>query len=295
MSSSFPLILRSTNAKQPLPLDRQLRGSEQSTPFRPLHSHFGSRNNPVYTVDHCLYVPVKRDIMLKKILIMPADIGLLPSPEVVECNVIKDSLCNIALRDTYTLVLNFWIGLQLVWVTMLCAVQLVQISRNQTTYENMRGHSIDHARPSSQAITSAIAAGTTSLDAAGLSASGHGPNPSLSAGAPHRHRQGCFQQWKMLLGLDSFLATAQGGFRERRGNTAPRNPFSRGLITNCRDFWCDSEPYFGKRESGVAMLAGEKVNYNEMYEVPLRMRRGGGDRSQGAYASLAAEDPENAV
>ncbi|KAJ9301496.1 hypothetical protein DTO271G3_1631 [Paecilomyces variotii] len=224
-----------------------------------------------------------------------AYIGLLPNPEVVQCNVIKDSLCNIVLRDTYTLVLNFWIALQLVWVTMLCAVQLVQISRNQTTYENMRGHSIDHARPSSQAITSAIAAGTTSLDAAGLSASGHGPNPSLSAGAPHRHRQGCFKQWKMLLGLDNFLATARGGLRERRGNTAPRNPFSRGIVTNCRDFWCDSEPYFGKRESGAAMLGGEKVNYNQMYEVPLRMRRGGGDRSQGAYASLAAEDPGNAV
>lgn len=178
---------------------------------------------------------------------------------------------------------------------MLCAVQLVQIFRNQTTYENMRGHSIDHARPSSQAITSAIAAGTTSLDAAGLSAAGQGPNPSIAAGAPHQHRRGCFQQWKMLLGLDTFLATARGGLGERRSANTPRNPFSRGIITNCQDFWCDSEPYFGKRESGSAMLGGKKINYNQMYEVPLRMRRGGGDGSQGAYASLAGEDPENAV
>lgn len=89
-------------------------------------------------------------------------------------------------RDTFTLVLNFWITLQLVWVTMLCAVQLVQISRNQTTYENMRGNSIDRSYPSSQAFASAMTAGTTSLDAAGLSASGQGPNPALA----HPHPPG---------------------------------------------------------------------------------------------------------
>jgi len=171
---------------------------------------------------------------------------------------------------------------------MLCAVQLVQISRNQTTYENMRGHSIDHAHQSSQAMASALAAGTTSLD-------GQGPNPALPSGSHRRRRHGCLQQWKRLLGLDTFFATAQSGFSERRGSSRPKNPFSRGIITNCRDFWCDPAPYFGRREPGSAMLDGEIVNYNRMYEVPLRMHSGGRGGSGAVYRSLADEDPEQAV
>ncbi|KAL2002060.1 hypothetical protein VTN02DRAFT_742 [Thermoascus thermophilus] len=223
-------------------------------------------------------------------------IEILPQPTEPKCNILNDVLCSLVLRDTFTVVLDIWITLQLVWVTMLCAVQLVQISRNQTTYENMRGHSIDHAHPSSQAITSALAAGTTSLDAAGLTASGHGPNPALAPGHPHRHRRhGCFQQWKRLLGLDTFFATAQSGFGESSGASRPKNPFSRGILTNCRDFWCDSAPYFGRREPGSAMLGGEAVNYNRMYEVPLRMHTGGRAGSGTVYTSLAGEDPEQAV
>ena len=30
-------------------------------------------------------------------------------------------------RDTFTLILDLWIGIQLVWITMLCAVQLVRV------------------------------------------------------------------------------------------------------------------------------------------------------------------------
>ncbi|KAJ5888794.1 hypothetical protein N7495_008835 [Penicillium taxi] len=214
-------------------------------------------------------------------------INSLPSPVGAKCNVINDTLCEYVSRDIFTLVLDVWVVLQLVWVTMLCAVQLLQVSRNQTTYENMRGHSIDRSFPSTQAFASAMTAGATSLDGAGLSATGQGPNPALSRPPPRRHRGFC-AQWSSLLGFDTFFATAKDGLRDGP-NAGPRNPFSRGVVTNCRDFWCDSAPIFGKRQPGSAMLSGELVNYNEMYETPMRMHTG---RTGDGYRSVADEDPE---
>lgn len=82
------------------------------------------------------------------------------------------------------------------------------------------------------------------------------------------------------------MATAQEGLGDRR-TARYRNPFSRGITTNCRDFWCDSAPYFGKREPGSAMLGGEVVNYNVMYELPVRLRTG---QSGMIYRSVATEE-----
>ncbi|KAJ5668840.1 hypothetical protein N7462_009910 [Penicillium macrosclerotiorum] len=222
-------------------------------------------------------------------------INHLPPIANAKCNVINDTLCDYVTRDTFTLVLNIWITLQLVWVTMLCAVQLVQISRNQTTYENMRGHHIDRSYPSSQAFASAMTAGTTSLEGAGLSAAGQGPNPALAHSTPPRRRHGCVQQWSSLLGIDTFFATARDGLRDGPQAARPRNPFSRGVATNCRDFWCDPAPIFGKREPGSAMLGGEVISYYDMYETPLRMHTGSRSGDGGAYRSVAGEDPEHMV
>lgn len=218
-------------------------------------------------------------------------INILPPPEQTQCNVINDTLCSFMLRDTFTIILVIWITLQLVWVTMLCAVQLMQVSRNLTTYENMRGQSIDRAYPSSQALASALTAGTTSLEAAGLSATGQGPNPNVSrAAAPYGHRhasRGCFQQLKTVLGIDAFFATARGGFKGEGRTGRHKNPFSRGIMGNCRDFWCDPAPYFGNRDTGSGMLDGEVVDYYRMYEVPPRLRSG--------YRSVVNGDPEENV
>lgn len=206
---------------------------------------------------------------------------------------INETLCNYASRDTFTIILNFWVTLQLVWVTMLCVVQLVQISRNQTTSENMRSRHIDQSNPSSQAFASAMTAGTTSMETAGFSAAGQGPNPALGGPPAPRRKQGCIAQWSSLLGVDIFLSTAKDGLRDGPRAARPRNPFSRGVVTNCRDFWCDPAPLFGKRESGAAMLGGEVVNYHRMYEPPMRMHNG---RSEGSgYRSVANEDPERLV
>ena len=189
-------------------------------------------------------------------------------PSESKCNILSEAICGVVLRDTYTVILAIWSSLQLVWVTMLLLVQLIQIARAMTTYESMRGN-IHHSSQASEAVTSMMTSGTTSMSGAQLTNTGAGPDPVVPS---HRHsprrKEGFLGQWKKLLGLDTFVATAQGsaGLR-RRGN-----PFSRGILTNCRDFWCDPAPYFGRRETGSAMLGGEVVNYTRMYETPLRMK-----------------------
>ncbi|KAI9702573.1 MAG: palmitoyltransferase akr1 [Candelina mexicana] len=214
--------------------------------------------------------------------------------EDAQCNIISPSLCGIILTDPFTILLVAWAGIQLTWVTMLLVVQLVQVSRAQTTFESMRGHSHSDGNSASEAITSALTAGTTSLSGAQLTDSGMGPNPTMSADAHngHTHRDGFFSRWKKLLGLDTFVNTALHGYHgSKKQARQPKNPFSRGVITNCKDFWCDSAPIFGRRENGAARLGGGAVNYTRMYETPsrLRIRRGRGDTDE-AYQSLAADD-----
>lgn len=140
-----------------------------------------------------------------------------------------------------------------------------------------------------------MTAGTTSMEAAGLSASGQGPNPALGGPPPHRRKNGCIQQWSSLLGIDAFWTTAKDGLRDGPQAARPRNPFSRGVVTNCRDFWCDPAPLFGKRQTGAAMLGGEVINYHDMYETPMRMHTGNRSNEGPGYRSVAGEDPERMV
>ena len=134
--------------------------------------------------------------------------------------------------DPFTLILVIWTALQMTWVTMLLFVQLVQISRAMTTYENMLGSHHDYGSRASEAITSALTTGTLSREGAQLGESGLGPDPALPlthAPGGHQHHGGCFDQWKKILGVDNFVETLQG-YRER-GNRRRRNqnPFSRGM------------------------------------------------------------------
>lgn len=219
------------------------------------------------------------------------DIYTLQAPENPSCNVLNNTLCSIILRDTWTWILTAWIALQLIWVTMLLVVQLVQISRNQTTFENMKRHSIEYnlPNPSSRALTSALTTGSTSFEAGGLSSSGMGPNPVAAAPpASNRARGGCFAQWKKLLGLDTFMATASDGLTDRNRQRSRENVFSRGVITNCKDFFGDPAPYFGKRSSGKGMLGGEIVDYSQLYDAPLRTRARGARGM--VYRTVPGED-----
>jgi hypothetical protein len=214
-----------------------------------------------------------------------------------ECNLLAEELCRIVNSDPYTLILVMWGTLQLTWVTMLLFVQLVQISRAMTTWENMRGahHGHGHGSKASEAITSALTTGTTSRAGAQLGNSGLGPDPALlpthaQGGHHHHHKEGCFAQWKKILGIDTFVETALHGYEGSKNRPRrQRNPFSVGCIQNCKDFWCDPAPIFGKRENGEAVLGGEVVNYTMMYDTPQPHRRTrGGDGA--AYQSVAGDD-----
>ncbi len=105
------------------------------------------------------------------------------------------------------------------------------------------------------------------------------------------HHEGVFTQWKRLLGLDTFYATAQAGLSGKRVRHEG-NPFSRGIITNCRDFWCDGAPIFTARGTGAAALGGEPVDYTQLYETPPRMRRTRmtASRQESGYERVAGDE-----
>jgi palmitoyltransferase ZDHHC13/17 len=139
-----------------------------------------------------------------------------------------------------------------------------------------------------QQITSFALTGDPSMSTAGISAGNRGPDPAVPGGSSdhgHAHPrkpQGGLEAWKKLLGVDTFVAVALHGRGSPQANAAMRyrNPFSRGCLTNCKDFWMDEGPFFGSRESGSARFAGERVDYTHLYEVPQAM----------GYAPVAADE-----
>lgn len=161
---------------------------------------------------------------------------------------------------------------------MLLFVQFIQISRAMTTYENMFGVNTRSPASLASAFTSTGAPlnpGHAPALPAGAEVGPHGP-----AGHGHRHG-GILKHWGRLLGVDTFIETARGRGAARKKN---RNPFSRGCLANCRDFWCDPAPVFGQRETGAAVLGGQAVNYTEMYESPSAMEAVRGRRGYEAVA-----------
>ncbi|ODA76876.1 hypothetical protein RJ55_07392 [Drechmeria coniospora] len=193
------------------------------------------------------------------------------------CNVFGPSLCKMINADSYTLILAVWISLQLIWVTMLVFTQFFQVSRAMTTYENMTGI---HISPPTMALTST---GTPLDPSLALAASAETPGAS-------RHKGGVLKQWSRLLGVDPFIETITGrGAASGKNKRKNKNPYSRGCLSNCRDFWCDPSPVFGQRENGSAVLGGEKVDYTAMYESPTLMRLTG-IRTRGGYEAVGADD-----
>jgi palmitoyltransferase ZDHHC13/17 len=168
------------------------------------------------------------------------DLSLLPRDPTAQCTLLKAELCETVTADTYSIILTVWTTLQLIWVTMLLTVQLLQIARGLTTYEAMQP-----AKPSShlaQELTSFVATGDPSLSTAGLGSGNRGPDPAAPSGHDHPHpHPGPLEAWKRLLGVDTFVAVALHGRGSPQANTAARyrNPFSRGCVTNCKDFWAD--------------------------------------------------------
>lgn len=226
-----------------------------------------------------------------------AYLEVLPAPVASElhCQVLREDLCAEWSKDPFTIVVSGWGAVQLTWTTMLLFVQLSQIARAMTTYESMKGQ---HAGT----ITTALATGSTTPEGGALNAAGSGPDPiapgpgNRAAAPKRRAKEGCLTQWKKLLGLDTFIATALHGSKAPEVMARRKqNPFTRGFMRNCSDFWCDAETgapgakvLFGKKQDGSALLGGERVDYRKLYEVPtgMRYRSGGG----GDYEAVRSEE-----
>ncbi|OAQ86067.1 palmitoyltransferase akr1 [Purpureocillium lilacinum] len=196
-----------------------------------------------------------------------------------QCTLFGAGLCKMLNSDAYTLILAVWISLQLIWVTMLVFTQFFQVSRAMTTYENMTGI---HISPAVTALTST----GTPLDPNLASLAAPGDTPS----AANKHRGGMLKQWSRLLGVDPFIETITGrGAAAGKNKRKKKNPYSRGCLSNCKDFWCDPAPIFGQRENGTAVLGGAKVDYTAMYESPTLMRLTG-MRTRGGYEAVGTEE-----
>jgi hypothetical protein len=214
------------------------------------------------------------------LLIEMTDLSTVPPPINPQCTFLKEDMCATYNSDPFSIILTIWTTMQLVWVTMLLTVQLLQIARGLTTYEAMVGHK-PHSH-AGQAAMSFVTTGDTSMTSAQITSADRGPDPAAShdhsepghshAGHSHAHGGGMLEAWKRLLGVDTFMAVAvHGRGAQQNRQQVNRNPFSKGCMTNCKDFWADETPVFGSREAGVARLGGERVDYNRMYEVPAGM------------------------
>jgi ankyrin repeat protein len=194
----------------------------------------------------------------------------LPTAPGDTCNLLGPEFCSQYNKDPVAIIITIWATLQLTWPTMLLAVQLIQVSRAQTTLESMRGHKEFSA--AAEIITSTAVAGSTSLQGASLDgASTNVPAASGAPGQSQSSKQGCWAHWKTLLGLDTVLATAMYGSRAEEVMTIQRrNPWTRGLATNCSDFFCDGEPVFGRRKDGHGMLGGVTIEWTTTFEIPPR-------------------------
>lgn len=202
-----------------------------------------------------------------------------------DCAIFGPGVCKIINADTYTLLVVFWANLQLIWVGMLLFVQFFQVARAMTTYESMVGVNT----VSASALTSAFTSTGTPLDPGALPPSGSAAQSEATGGHGHKHGHGGFlKTMSKLLGVDAFIKTAKGSTTGGSSNKrrSQKNPYSRGCMTNCKDFWCDSAPLFAQRENGTAMLNGQVVNYTEMYETPSAMQMA----RRGAYEAVASEE-----
>ena len=242
-----------------------------------------------YIIYYCGYGPPTRAVPR----LTHVDFSAVSAKSSEECNLLAAELCKIVNSDSYSLVVTTWVTVQLLWVGMLLFVQFIQVSRAMTTYENMFG--VDHR--SAGALNSTFTSTGAPLDPNHPSAtppSGTAGQSEHVAGHGHKHQHGGrMKQWGKLLGVDAFVETATGrGAATGNAKKRRKNPYSRGCLTNCRDFWCDPAPVFGRRETGAAVLGGETINYTDMYESPRLMqmglsRRGG---TRGTYEAVAAEE-----
>ncbi|KAL7626438.1 palmitoyltransferase akr1 [Parahypoxylon ruwenzoriense] len=217
----------------------------------------------------------------------------IPEPDSDDCLVLSESLCKVVNADSYTVLLGIWTTLQLTWVGMLIFVQFIQVARAMTTYENMYGIQDGSASSLVSVFTSTGAPLDPNHPDAAPPSAADDPLGTGRGGHTHKHKS-FLKQWGRLLGVDTFIETATGrGAATGKRMRKKRNPYNKGLVQNCRDFWCDPAPVFWRRDTGDAMLGGERINYTEIYESPAAMSLGLGGasgRRRDGYETVAGEE-----
>lgn len=217
----------------------------------------------------------------------------LPEPLEYHCSVLPDVICAQYSKDPFGILTIGWGALQITWVTMLMLVQLSQIARALTTFEVMRG-------TDTGPIVTALATGAITPAGAQVDTAGMGPETDDSASHSHRAKaqQGCWSTWKRLLGVDTCMVTARHGRRVLDGQDAStdpyastKNPYSRGILRNCQDFWCSdggAQGLLRKKQNGLGLLGGQEVDYTQLYDLS----RVGQATHRGGYRSVSGGDVE---
>ncbi|KDN46635.1 ankyrin [Tilletiaria anomala UBC 951] len=203
--------------------------------------------------------------------------------------ILPASICAATSWDTFLFATSAWAALQLIWTIILLGAQLLQISRQMTTLEvsNLGRYGYMGGKGGSSMVTQSnfMAQRAAALGAAGslaAAAGGHedsdgdGVAGRGSHGAHGGHRGGkrCFLD--VLCGASNCLLSVVGLDLYTRGKageglkraSAAGNPFDKGVLANCKDFWTRG------RELGV--------RYEELYDIPV-----GGFQSS-SYASASA-------
>ncbi|KAI0018985.1 hypothetical protein F4780DRAFT_748724 [Xylariomycetidae sp. FL0641] len=219
-----------------------------------------------------------------------------PKSSTNNCLLLSETACDVLNYDPFTMLVGVWATLQLTWVGMLIFVQFIQVARAMTTYENMYGIQDGATSSLMSAFTSTGAPlDPNHPDAVAPPSAAHDPLGANKHGAHGHKHKGFLQQWARLLGVDPFIETitgrgaASGPLKTRKKG----NPYSKGYVQNCRDFWCDPAPVFGRRETGDALIGGQRVNYTDIYESPAAMRLGpavGARSRRGGYETVAGEE-----
>jgi hypothetical protein len=162
---------------------------------------------------------------------------------------------------------------------MLLIVQLVQVAKAQTTHESMSSSNHHHhnhhnhhnhhlgKQHTAATLATAIATGSISPDTTG--------DPDhLSS----RYHVGWWSRTKRLLGVDVFWRTAAAE-QQRRGGIGGgggprnRNPFSVGVIRNCRDFGGGQVNHGGLHWKAVSVRRGDWRDGRLIGQVFTKLQR----------------------